>query len=256
MLDKSPNLISKGFLTGIVLVFLYGPLLAEETDNTYVWILPSGFPEPLVPDGNPMSESKVRLGRFLFYDRRLSINGQYACVSCHQQTKAFSDSLPQAIGATNELHKRNAMSLANVAYNVSLTWASTTLITLEEQITIPLFNQSPVEMGLWGKEEKIIKLIETDPEYRTQFREAFPEHTQVYTIENVVKAIAAFVRTLISGNSDYDQLVYKDDRAGMNESAWRGMRLFFSEETKCAQCHQGFNFSGAVQYKPATKVEP
>ncbi|MFT7460788.1 MAG: cytochrome c peroxidase [Planctomycetota bacterium] len=146
------------------------------------------------------------------------------------------------------------MSLMNVAYNTTLTWSSLTVLTLEDQIRIPLFNQAPVEIGLGGKEKEVIDFLRRDNRYTSLFTQAFPEQIEVYSVDNIIKAIAAFVRTLMSGNSSYDRLVYKNERAAISESVWRGMRLFFSEETKCAQCHQGFNFSGPVQYSGASKV--
>ena len=224
--------------------------------SAYDWDLPPSFPFPVVPDDNLMSDIKVKLGRYLFYDRRLSINGQYSCASCHQQDKAFSDGLSQAVGATQEKHTRNTMSLVNVAFNTSLTWASNDILTLEDQIRIPLFNREPVEMGLTDLEEKIMVLLRADERYRSWFTQAFPADSEVFTIDNIIKAIAAFVRTLISGDSIYDRLVYKYVRVEMSESAWRGMRLFYSEKTNCSQCHKGFNFSGPVNYRGAMDVEP
>lgn len=85
--------------------------------ESYSWDLPPGFPIPRVPENNPMTEEKVELGRHLFYDTRLSINGTFSCATCHQQARAFTDGLPVAIGATGELHPRNSMSLTNVAYS-------------------------------------------------------------------------------------------------------------------------------------------
>ena len=82
---------------------------------SWSWVLPSFFPTPKVPEANPITEAKVDLGRFLFYDRRLSGNGTQACASCHIQSKAFTDGLATAIGSTGQHHPRNSQGLANVA---------------------------------------------------------------------------------------------------------------------------------------------
>ena len=201
-----------------------------------------------------MPAKKVELGRFLFYEKRLSINGQYACSTCHQEEKAFSDGLRRAIGANGEQHFRNSMSSMIVAYNASLSWASSFVRTLEEQIKTPLFNQNPVEIGLVGREALVIELLGKDERYRKLFAVAFPKE-ELVSIDNMINTIATFVRTLIFGDSIDDRLVYKDERREMSESAWRGMRLFYSEITNFAQFHQGFNFFAAVNYQGAHSVE-
>ena len=93
-------------------------------EGDYEWHLPAGFPKPKVPDDNPMSVAKVELGRRLFYDTRLSGNGTYSCASCHDPKRAFTDGRAQAVGATGQTHPRGAMSLANIGYASSLTWAT------------------------------------------------------------------------------------------------------------------------------------
>src|SRR5262245_47903172 len=108
-------------------------LAAAQDKLPYTWTLPSGFPTPRVPADNDMSEAKVDLGRYLFYDQRLSGNGTQSCGSCHRQDKAFTDGKALGVGSTGETHPRGSMSLANVAYQASLTWANPSLTTLEDQ---------------------------------------------------------------------------------------------------------------------------
>jgi cytochrome c peroxidase len=88
-----------------------------------------------------MTPAKVELGRLLFYDRALSGNGTYSCASCHRQELAFTDGRARALGSTGEAHPRSAMSLANVAYSATLTWADPALTRLEAQMLTPMFNQ-------------------------------------------------------------------------------------------------------------------
>jgi len=82
---------------------------------------PAHFPPPRVPDDNPLTAAKVALGRFLFYDKRLSANGRQSCAGCHRPELAFTDGRLSSIGSTGEAHPRNAQSLSNVVYNATLT---------------------------------------------------------------------------------------------------------------------------------------
>ena len=226
------------------------------SEGTWEWQLPRGFPTPKVPAGNPMSAAKVELGRHLFYDRSLSDSGHFSCATCHRQEQAFTDGLPQAVGATAELHPRGSMSLANVAYNASFAWADPTLHSLEDQALVPMFNTDPVELGVEGDGSRMLERLRRMPDYERMFAAAFAGETARIRLDTVVQAIAAFERTLISGDSAYDRRVYLDDRAAMSESARRGMRLFFSERVACFRCHNGFNFSGPVTYEGAPPREP
>ena len=239
------------FVLGGVLALL-GTTSPPETSPAganYKWALPTGFPTPIVPKDNPMSAEKVALGRYLFYDTRLSGNDTQACASCHEQAKAFSDGKPVAIGSTQEAHLRNAQSLTNVAYNPTLTWANPGLTGLEQQVLIPLFGEGPIELGLAGKEELALGVFKQDKRYQKLFKAAFPDDADPFTVNNVAKALASFSRTIISGRSPYDRFVYGGERDALSPSAVRGMTLFFSERTECHHCHGGFNFSDSAVHE-------
>ena len=214
----------------------------------YTWDLPKGFPQPLVPEDNPITDAKVELGRHLFYDVRLSGNGSQSCASCHRQELAFSDGIATSVGSTGEVHPRNAQSLTNAAYHATLTWGNPVLEELEQQILIPLFGEFPVEMGGANKEAEVFKRLADDPMYQKLFSDAFPDAAEPITTQTVVDSLASFTRTLISGNSPYDKFVYGGDRDALSDSAKRGMDLFFSEKTECHHCHGGFNFSHSVRH--------
>ena len=218
--------------------------LEEPAAVDYAWRLPPGFPLPAVPADNPMSAAKVELGRHLFFDRRLSATGDFACASCHRQELAFTDGRARAKGATGELHPRGSMSLTGVAYNVAFAWADPNLASLEDQALVPMFNRDPVELGVEGDGAAMVARLSRDPAYEAMFAAAFPGAAERISVRTVVQAIAAFERTLISGNSAYDRRVYLDDSSAMSEAAKRGMRLFFSDRAGCFHCHSGFNFSG------------
>ena len=117
----------------------------------YQWDLPPGFPYPNVPPDNPMTEQKVELGRYLFYDRRLSLNQTQSCATCHQQERAFADDRGRGLGSTGQLHPRGPMSLVNVAYSPVLTWANPNMRQLEMQALVPMFGDDPVELGHVGQ---------------------------------------------------------------------------------------------------------
>jgi cytochrome c peroxidase len=214
------------------------------TPASYTWRLPAGIPIPKVPADNRMSDAKVRLGRRLFYDTRLSGNGTMSCATCHQQAHAFTDGRPHAIGSTGEGHPRSTMSLTNVAYNASFGWADSTLRSLEMQMRVPMFNEHPIEMGLKGRESEIEARFSREADDRELFRAAFPDEPAPVAFPNIIKAIAAFERVLVSGSSPLDRYLYRDDRSALSAEAVRGMKLFFSDRLLCGRCHSGFNLSG------------
>jgi cytochrome c peroxidase len=218
--------------------------LAVTSDVAYEWHLPRGFPTPAVPADNPMSSVKVALGRRLFFEPRLSVTGQHSCGSCHEPTKAYSDGRARAVGATGETLSHSAMSLVNVAYNISYGWTRPELQSLEAQMLEPLLNEHPVELGLAGRQARVCDLLAAEPTYRVAFAQAFPEAAQPVTFDNLVKAIAAFERTLIYGNSPFDRYVFSGDHEAISGQAKRGMQLFYSSRAGCGSCHSGFNFEG------------
>jgi cytochrome c peroxidase len=218
--------------------------LPEQTG--YQWDLPKGFPKPKIPADNPMTATKVRLGRYLFYDQRMSVNGTESCATCHRQELAFTDGKPQAIGATGQLHPRGAMSLVNVAYSAVLTWSDPTETSLEHQALTPMLGEHPVELGMTEGGQAFIKVLRTDSQYREMFPAAFPGESDPFTISNVTKAIASFERTIISAGSPYDRYHYYREDSAVSESAKRGEVLFFSEPLSCFRCHSGFDFSDAT----------
>ncbi len=219
----------------------------------FAWQLPPGLPVPKVPADNPMTVARIELGRHLFYDTRLSGNGTFACATCHQQARAFTDGRARAVGSTGALHARSSMSLTNVAYNASLGWADPTLRTLEAQMAVPMFNEHPIELGLKGHEVEVVARFAVQADDRERFRAAFPDDETPVTLGNVVKAIAAFERTLVSGDSPLDRYLYRDDRSAMSEAALRGMKAFFSPRLRCGECHGSFNLSGPVDFEGALK---
>ncbi|MGF1547556.1 MAG: MbnH family di-heme enzyme [Thiotrichales bacterium] len=244
-----------GVLFGCAALAGCGGGSSEPTENItpvsaddYVWNLPPGFPPPRIAPENPISEAKVELGRFLFYDRRMSVNETTSCATCHLPAMAFTDGLVTSVGALGEQHPRNALSLTNVVYNASQNWANPATITLHQQALVPLFNEFPVELGWSDREEEILDRFRRDAHYPKRFADAYPGEGVAISIPNVVKAVSSFVATMISGDARYDQANRPGATVTISESARRGEALFFSERLECFHCHGGFNFSNAVDH--------
>jgi cytochrome c peroxidase len=225
-------------------ILALGVALVATSSAAYEWHLPRGFPTPAVPADNPMSSAKVALGRRLFFEPRLSVTGHYSCASCHEPTKAFSDGRALAVGAAGDALSHSAMSLVNVAYNISYGWTKPELQSLEAQMLEPLLNEHPVELGLAGRQSSVCDLLAAEPTYRAAFAQVFAQTAQPVTFENLVKAIAAFERTLIYGNSPFDRYVFSGEHEAISAQAKRGMQLFYSSRTGCGSCHSGLNFEG------------
>jgi len=216
-----------------------------QEEPEYAWVLPQGFPVPEVPSDNPMSAVKVELGRRLFYDVRLSGNQTFSCGSCHRQDLAFSDGRARGLGSTGMLHPRSPQPLVNLAYLDVFTWANSVVPSLELQALVPMTGFDPIELGIGGYDEEVAARLRADPAYPALFQAAFPGESPLYGYLNIGKAIAAFERTLISGNSPYDRH-RRGDATALTASARRGMDLFFSDRIGCARCHSGLTFTDAA----------
>jgi cytochrome c peroxidase len=215
-------------------------------EEPYQWKLPAGFPQPLVPADNPMSDAKVELGRTIFYDRNLSFNSKLSCADCHQQLHGFAQPTATTMGASGDAIRRNSQVLINVAFNGSLTWAHTGLNTIEQQLLIPMFSEQPVELGITGHEEEILARFNTS-HYQQLSQEAFA-NTQL-DFELIVKALASFVRSLVSFDSAFDRYAYQQQDEALNDSEKRGLELFFNERFECFHCHGGFNFTQSSKHE-------
>jgi cytochrome c peroxidase len=215
--------------------------------SAYDWNLPKGFPPPKVPADNPMTAEKVELGRHLFYDKRLSVNGKSSCATCHKQELAFTDGLPVGIGATGEKHARGAMSLVNVGYNAVLTWSNPEMKSLEDQARVPMFGDHPVELGL-KDDDSLAKLLRSDPKYSNLFARAFPEEQNRFATLHVTQALASFERSIISARSPYDRYHYAREDDAVSDAAKRGETLFFNQHLNCFRCHGSFGFNGGTEF--------
>jgi cytochrome c peroxidase len=181
---------------------------------------------------------KLELGRYLFFDRRLSVNNTRSCATCHNPQFAFTDGYKRSLGVYADLHQRNTEPLFNLSYLKYFTAADSTLHSPLQQMDNPLFNNHPAEMGVKGNEEKILKKIETDENYKQLFAKTKTE----ISWRNIKTFISLFINSLKSANSPYDKFK-RGDSTALTISQKKGLQLFFSAELKCASCHGGFNFS-------------
>lgn len=217
-------------------------------DEPFVYALPEGIPPPREVEGEPLTRPRVELGRHLFYDVRLSLNREQSCASCHRQERAFTDGRKTSVGSTGEEHHRNAMSVVNVAYFPTLTWANPLLRSLAQQALVPLTGEDPIELGIGGHEDEVIDRLRDDPRYQALFPLAFPEDDDPYSLHNVVVALSAFQRSIVSFRSRYDRFMYGRDRSALTAEELEGMNLFLSERFECFHCHGGFLFSDSISH--------
>jgi len=196
---------------------------------------PLGLKPVPVPADNPMTREKVELGKQLYFDPRLSCDDTVSCASCHDPKKGWSNSAPFATGVRSQVGGRSAPTIINSAYSDLQFWDGRAH-QLEGQALGPI--QNPIEMD-HKLEECVVKLNKLKG-YRDQFQKVFG--TDV-TSENIAKAIAAFERTVLSGNAPYDKFKAGDQNA-LSAAAQRGMKLFFGKG-HCSACHTGPNFSDA-----------
>ncbi len=230
-------------LTLIVSVTVFNACKKDIDPNAYAGptpyflVIPTGLPKMDIPANNSLTQEGVALGRKLFYDPILSANRTMSCASCHNQSYSFTDSGKRfSTGIDGIAGTRNAMNLVNLGYQKKFFWDGGAA-DMESQVIGPI--QNPVEMH--ENLANAIHKLNTDLEYPALFKKAFGGDT--ITTSMLMKAIAQFERTMISGNSRYDQ--YVRGTATLTAQELRGMDLY-QDPTKgdCTHCHSmGSTFS-------------
>lgn len=218
-------------------VLIVSGILASDSpaQEPYKLKLPLGLQEQAayIPVDNPLTAAKINLGKQLYFDKRLSADGSVSCATCHDPGKGFSDGRPTSRGIKGQVGGRSAHVTINRLFSKEQFWDGRT-DSLEDQALGPV--QNPIEMG--NTLDGMVATLNKIPGYRDQFRKVFG--TQA-TKEGVAKAIAAFERTLLCGNSAFDKFEV-GDKTALSASAQRGLRLFRGK-AECAKCHAGFNFT-------------
>jgi cytochrome c peroxidase len=190
-------------------------------------------PAPEVAD-NPQTPEKIALGERLFKDKRFSTTGDIACETCHKIDKAFTDSpLKTSEGINKMTGTRNAPTVINALYFDKQFWDGRSP-SLEDQALHPFIN--PVEMGLTDH-QPILDIARSDPEYVQAFQTVFGKTGDEITMSEVTKAIAAFERTVIAGNSPFDRWRYGGEVTALNAAQKRGFDVFVNEG-RCVSCHR------------------
>jgi cytochrome c peroxidase len=243
-----------------------------ENHETLEVTLPFGLSLGRIPKGvleaNPFTRAKIELGRQLYFDPRLSVDGSVSCASCHAPDEGYARHTRFGVGINKQEGNRNSPVSYNRILSTAQFWDGRAA-SLEEQAVGPIAN--PIEMG--NTHEQVVETLKKVEGYRIQFDRIFGG--EGLTIGNVGKAIAAFERTIVTGptpadyyerlvpyrrftkedfdddpdlKKEYDAKVAESQAHPISESAIRGRDLFFAERINCAQCHVGANFADELYH--------
>ncbi len=212
---------------------LFGANTAAVADEPLDLQYPAGLSKMRIPADNELTRGKVELGKQLYFDPRLSGDNTVSCASCHDPAKGWSNAARFATGIRNQVGGRSAPTIVNSGYQYFQFWDGRAA-QLEGQALGPI--QNPIEMDM-TLEELVPKLNKIEG-YRKQFEDVFGTAA---TSESIAKALAAFERTVLSGNAPYDRFKAGDKKA-LSAAAQRGMHMFFNKAF-CSSCHSGPNFT-------------
>lgn len=211
-------------LTWVLLVFTHFSVAAPQN---------LGLPPVPVPKDNPQTLEKTALGNILFHDERFSSTGDVACANCHDSAKGFTDGpLKTSEGIKKLTGTRNAPTVLNAAFNKTQFWDGRSP-SLEDQALHPFLN--PIEMGL-PSHQPILDIVRSDSGYVKAFEKVFNVSADKITMEHVTKAIAAFEREQVVGNSPFDRWYFGGEKNAISKAAKRGFDVFLNQG-RCISCH-------------------
>lgn len=213
--------------------------LDQQKEGNWSIQLPDHFETLPIPDKNPMNSAKIELGNYLFYDPALSKDSSTSCASCHLPQLAFSDGRVKSIGIGDSIGMRNSPVLINLAYSPAFMMDGG-VPTLELQVIAPLMHEGEMGFDLF----KLEKRFAEKKLYQELSIKAFDRNLDAKAI---AYALAAFQRTLLSYESNYDSFV-AGDKDSFSVEEKRGFELFFSDSLNCSTCHAGFNFTDYNYY--------
>lgn len=214
-----------------------------------LWVLSSGLAwagfkalpkEVPVPKDNPITKEKIELGKKLFFDPRLSMDGTISCNSCHNVMLHGGDGRAVGAGIHGQRGGRGSPTVWNSAFYSTQFWDGRAA-TLEDQAKGPLINS--VEMGM-SSHDLVLERLKKIPGYVSEFKKVFPKEKEPITVDNMAKAIATYERTLVTPNSPFDKYLQGNKKA-MTAQQIRGMKLV--DEIGCTSCHTGPIFAGEGQ---------
>lgn len=204
--------------------------------SSYISAMKALPDNPMIPKNNPQSVQKIELGKMLFFDPRLSIDGTISCNSCHNVMLGGEDRRSVSVGVKGQKGDRSAPTVWNAAFHSTQFWDGRAK-SLEEQAVGPITN--PIEMGM-PNFKAVVARLKLIPGYVQAFKKVFPGKKSI-SKDHIGKAIASFERTLITHNAPFD-LYKKGNKKAMSKDALAGMKLV--EEVGCTTCHIGVNFAG------------
>jgi len=217
---------------------------ATTTTETPLVKVPLGLPPLPVPEDNPLTADKIALGKKLYFDKRLSKDGTISCATCHDPKMAWTEHLATSKGINDQVGGANSPTVINSAYADVQFWDGRSP-DLEDQALGPIEN--PIEMGHDLK--VLVEELAAIPEYEADFQKVFGT---TVTSDGIAKAIASFERTVLSGNSPYDQYL-AGDKDAMTEAQIRGMDLF--DDYNCSVCHTQPLFSNYKYYNAGVGMD-
>ncbi len=231
-LNKIPALIVTLLWFGQVTAFAADYSMTVTKDDKK-WLLPK---EPASPVTNQPTKARIELGKMLFFDPRLSADGNLACAGCHNPMFGWSDGLPTAKGSKSKVLGRASPTVVNTGYNTIQMWDGRKS-TLEDQAMGPMESMDEMAMDL----KALFAWLDSTPGYKAAFAKAYPG--EAIDHKTVAKALAAFERTIVSNNSPFDRWLRGDAKA-MTPQQIRGFRLFSDrDKANCVACHQAPNFT-------------
>ena len=205
--------------------------MKPDASDARVFLRPAEMPQPA---NNLMTPERVKLGKMLFFDPRLSGSNWISCGTCHNPALGWSDGLKTAIGHKQKVLERSTPTILNTGYQKLQFWDGRER-KLEKQALGPIVSPGEMAQDL----DELVKELKAVPGYVALFKEAYPEDG--VSKKSIGKAISAFERTVVSQDSDFDRWLKGMD-GGMSKSAIRGFKVF-KGKARCVMCHNGFNFA-------------
>ena len=225
------NGIKKSILLALAAATALSVNAAELSDEVKKWVRPDSVPQP---ENNKLTPERIELGKFLYFDTRLSGNGKVSCATCHNPEMGWSDEQTKAIGVDGAKGPRNSPTVINTAYQFHQFWDGR-VRTLEDQALGPI--EADVEMNM--PLDVLIPKLKGIKGYVTLFEKAYPGLG--ISEDTLAKAIASFERTVVSTEAPFDKFI-KGDKKAISTTAQEGFELF-KAKGHCTDCHDGFNFS-------------
>lgn len=223
------------FYSVVLIVISFTFFECRNNDNNSLINYPFGFDSIQFPNDNQTTKDRIALGKKIFFDANFSADKKISCASCHKPEFAFTDTLPTSKGSHDSVNFRNAPSLINIGYHPYLNLDGG-VPSIEMQVFVPMENPTEMNTNLLRASE----YMNTIPEYVELAEKAYQRLPDAYVI---IRALAAYQRSLISTGSRFDLFKASKGKKGLTVQEIKGMNLFYSEKTNCSTCHSGFLFT-------------